>query len=86
MKLILSLLFIPFYCSAAIDVAFIEIRNYEGKIIQLETNGQFAHVAISYQGNWLHAHPYRGVEIVSKEVLEKTGYIKKSLRFQINPL
>ncbi|MEK6773347.1 MAG: YiiX/YebB-like N1pC/P60 family cysteine hydrolase [Bdellovibrionota bacterium] len=76
MKFILLLFLFPVYCFARIDVAFLELRTYDGKVIQLEPNGQFAHIAISYQNKWLHAHPYRGVEIISTEALQKIGAIK----------
>lgn len=76
MKYIVLLLFFPFYLQASIKVAFIELRNYKGEIIQLEPNGQFAHMAVSYRGQWLHAHPLNGVEIISQADLEKIGSIK----------
>ncbi len=76
MKYLLFLLFVPFYSFASVEVAFIEMRDYDGQVIQLEPNGKYAHMAISYRGNWLHAHPFRGVEVVSKEELEKMGEIK----------
>lgn len=78
MKLVVLalLIFMPLSSFASIEIAFLEMRTYKGEIIQLEPNGQFAHVAISYGGKWLHAHPLRGVEIVSQESLEKIGKIK----------
>jgi len=54
-------------------VAFIEIRDRHGNIHQLEPGGRFSHIAISYKGRWLHAHPYRGVELVDSADLEKIG-------------
>jgi hypothetical protein len=77
MKLFLMLIILAHtICLAATDVAFIEIRDYHNQIIQLEPNGRFAHVAISYNGQWLHAHPIRGVEIVSQKEIEKIGRFK----------
>ena len=77
MKFIFQILFLaPIYGLASVNVAFLELRTYDGKVVQLEPNGQFAHMAISYHGNWLHSHPYRGVEIISQEELEKIGNIK----------
>ncbi len=76
MKFILILFLLPAYCFAGIDIAFLELRTYDGNVIQLEPNGQFAHIAISYQNKWLHSHPYRGVEIISTEALQKIGAIK----------
>lgn len=66
----------PFCSNASIDIAFIEQLKPNGQTIKLEPNGLFAHIAISYQGYWLHSHPYRGVELISQSVLEKMGTIK----------
>jgi len=45
------------------EVVFIEAHD-QGRLIQLEPNGRFYHVAIRYQNQWLHAHPHRGVDLV----------------------
>jgi len=81
------LLMAPVYSFAAIDVAFIELRGHDGQLVQLEPNGRFAHVAISYQGGWLHSHPCRGVEVISEDALEKMGSIKAIITIpDLNPL
>ena len=71
------LLLLPFCVSAKVDIAFIVMKDRQGQILQLEPQGQFAHIAISYQGQWLHSHPYRGVEIISTESLEHMGTLRK---------
>ncbi|MGE0632595.1 MAG: hypothetical protein AB7O96_09320 [Pseudobdellovibrionaceae bacterium] len=76
MKYVLLSLFISITGNAAVEVAFIEIRNSKGDVVQLEPDGKFAHMAISYRNLWLHAHPAKGVEIVEREELEKLGPIK----------
>jgi hypothetical protein len=75
MKLLLSLLLLPLFSFASVQVAFLEIRDAKGNLVQLEPGGRFAHVAISYQGQWLEAHPYFGVHLVSFETLKKMGTI-----------
>jgi len=76
-RLIIGLfVFIPFYCPASVDIAFVELRTPAGRIVQLEKDGRFAHVAISFQGNWLHAYPRHGVEIISRADLEKIGAVR----------
>lgn len=65
--------------SAQIEVAWMELRNYHGEVIQLEPNFYFAHIAIKWKGQWLHAHPSRGVEWVSLQQLEGFGKIKEIL-------
>jgi len=60
---------------APAKVAFVQILNPQGAVVQLEPGGSYAHIAISYKGAWLHAHPYRGVEIISSEQLAKMGVV-----------
>lgn len=75
-KYFICILCFPLFVQASIEVAFVEVRNYYGEIVQLEPDGQFAHIAISYRGYWLHAHPLRGVELVSLSQLRKMGEVK----------
>ncbi|OQW53662.1 MAG: hypothetical protein A4S09_07090 [Proteobacteria bacterium SG_bin7] len=77
MKIFYGLLLFPLLSHAAVDIAFLEMRNYKGEIIRLEPSGVFAHIAISYNGAWLHSHPHRGVEIISTENLETMGKVKE---------
>ena len=60
---------------ASVQVAFLEFYTPEGKLVQLEPGGRFAHVAISYRGGWLHSHPFRGVEVITTEGLSRMGKI-----------
>jgi len=60
---------------AKVMVAFIQMRDYYGNIVQLEPGARFAHSAISYKGKWLQAHPYRGVEHVTIDKIQKMGEI-----------
>lgn len=48
----------------AAEVVFLEIHDREGKPIQLEPEGRFAHVAIRTGEKWLHAYPYEGVTLI----------------------
>jgi hypothetical protein len=45
----------------ALEVLFLEKRDANGKLIQLEEKGRFFHVAIKYGECWLHTDTYRGV-------------------------
>jgi hypothetical protein len=60
---------------ASVDVAFVEIIAPDGHLVQFEKNGRFGHSAIFYHGQWLQAHPWRGVELTSKSEVEKIGCI-----------
>ncbi|WP_413289920.1 YiiX/YebB-like N1pC/P60 family cysteine hydrolase [Bdellovibrio sp. HCB337] len=51
---------------AQVQVAFLEGPSQIGR---------FSHVAISYKGQWLHTHPYRGVELVSTVALGHMGVL-----------
>lgn len=79
MKLFIFVLLFTVAVQAKVTIAFIEVRNYYGDLVQLEADGRFAHIAISYNGLWLHAHPIKGVEVVSEEKLQKIGKIKERI-------
>jgi hypothetical protein len=64
---------------AEVRVAFIELRTASGELVQMEPDGRFGHTAISYRGKWLHSHPWRGVEWVSLDVIEKVGKVAEIL-------
>jgi len=71
------------FCSRAsfskTRVAWMELRTQEGKLIQLEPNFYYAHMAIQVGNHWLHANPRTGVELISVEQLERIGKIKEVL-------
>lgn len=74
MKFLFLLLFaLPAW--SQVYVAFIEVRDANGKVLQLENDGRYAHMAISYKGQWLHSYPNRGVELISNNDLEKIGKV-----------
>ena len=49
------------FAHAKVEVAFLQLRHPSGEIVQFEKGGEFGHVAVSYKGQWLHAHPKDGV-------------------------
>jgi hypothetical protein len=71
---------LSFPAYSSVSVAFLEIRKWNGEIKELEPGFKYSHVALQTEGGWLHAHPVRGVEIISDELLEKVGKIRKVLR------
>lgn len=71
----LFLLFLPQILWAQIIVGFVEMRDSQNRLVQLEPGGRFAHLAISYGAKWLHAHPYRGVELITTAELQQMGRI-----------
>lgn len=58
-------------------IAWIELKDKAGDVIQLETDFYYAHVAIQIGTQWLHANPRRGVEMVEQAEVEKLGPIKE---------
>ena len=58
-----------------LKVAFLEVRDARGNLVRVEPNFPWAHMAVSIDGGWLHAHPATGVEWVSGTNLEKYGRI-----------
>ncbi len=68
---------VPFWSDlpAATKVAFLEVRNGRGQLVQLEPRFPYAHMAISIDDEWLHAHPASGVELVSEKALSRYGRI-----------
>lgn len=76
---ILGLLVLSKPLGAKTQVAWLELRDSKGQVIQLEPDFYFAHVAIEVNGKWLHANPRSGVELVSLEDLERVGKIKEIL-------
>lgn len=50
---------------AKVEVAFLILKDASGNIVQFEEGGRYGHVAVSYNGQWLHAHPVRGVELTN---------------------
>jgi len=72
----IALFFFGFFPSvnlqAQVDLAFFKVYRPNGKLLQLEPGGSFAHVAIYAKRGWVHAHPRRGVEWISD--FSKIGY------------
>lgn len=64
---------------AEVRVAFLELRDSRGKLVQLEPGGRFAHLAISVGEKWLHAYPGQGVSFTTLEKLEKIGTVAEIL-------
>ena len=57
------LIFASFATYARVEIAFIPLRDANGTVVQFENGGRFAHVAVSFNGFWFHAHPKNGVEL-----------------------
>ncbi len=73
--IVILLLLLPRVGYPLVKVAFLEVKGPDGKNLELEAGAPFAHLAISYRGQWLHALPAHGVELVTEEQLEEIGSV-----------
>lgn len=73
--------------SHAVQIAFFQSFNSKGEPVIFE--GLYSHAAISYRGQWLHAHPYFGIELTSDlkrfgpyyKIIENPNYPEPSEEF-----
>jgi len=76
--LILILAF-PFPSVAQMRVAFLEVYDSQGKLIQYEPGGRFGHVALEINQKWLQSYPGEGVQLISWQELRKRGVVAQVL-------
>jgi len=73
MKLFIFALIIA--CSQAFslhEIAFFKVYKANGDLVQLEVDGEYSHIALKVNDNWLHSHPLRGVEFINN--LKEAGF------------
>ncbi len=73
LQAILIVLFLPSPMKAEVRLMFLSQKSTQGTPIQFESGGKFVHSAIFYQGQWLQAHPYYGVQLTSLNEVKKMG-------------
>ena len=54
------------------QIAFFKIYKQDGRLLQLEVDGRYSHIALRINEKWLHSHPLRGVELIDS--LDKAGF------------
>lgn len=57
MKWICLILLLVSFSTSAIEVAFLEVHDFNGRPLELEPGARFAHVLVRYKNKWLHSHP-----------------------------
>lgn len=65
-------------CLAKTRIAFLEVYDSKGALVQYEPQGHFGHTAIQYDeigDRWLNSYPGEGVAIISQEQLQGHGKI-----------
>ena len=83
---LLAALFFASLAQAKVQVLFLELRWPDGRVVELEPGGRFGHLAISYQGQWLHAYPTNGVEVVTMAKLRRLGRVIGAIDVDREPL
>lgn len=72
------LLLINFSASAKTRIAFLELYDRHGRLVQYEPGGRFAHTAIQFAETgeqWLNAYPGEGVALISFKELKTRGVV-----------
>ncbi len=73
--------------ASAVQLVFFQSFNSKGEPVIFE--GLYSHAAISFQGMWLHAHPYYGIELTTDlkrfgphyKIIEHPNYPEPSIAF-----
>ncbi|WP_413613365.1 YiiX/YebB-like N1pC/P60 family cysteine hydrolase [Bdellovibrio sp. HCB-110] len=68
-------------------IAFLELYDRNGELVQYEPGGRFSHTAIQFDeigDKWLNAYPGEGVAIVSWEELQHRGVIAEIVEIPQN--
>ena len=86
MKTLIFLLLFGCQSFAQVYLAFVEVKDKNGQIIQYEPQGQFMHMAISYKGYWLHSYPPHGVSLTTLQELQKLGTVTIMPLMDVKPL
>ncbi|WP_413290613.1 hypothetical protein [Bdellovibrio sp. HCB337] len=72
------LLLLSSFAGAKTRIAFLELYDRHGRLVQYEPGGRFAHTAIQFDDigeQWLNAYPGEGVALISWSDLEHRGTI-----------
>ena len=60
---------------ARIKVAFLEVYDFNGKLVQYEPESRFGHSALQVGNLWLQSYPGEGVQLITFEKLQKRGKV-----------
>lgn len=71
---LLLILILSFSAFSQLKVALIKIYRPDCSVLYLEPNFAYAHIAISYEGGWINAHPKHGVQLT--KTLEELDFPK----------
>lgn len=68
---------------AQTQVAFLEVYDAQGHLIQYEPGSRFGHSALRVGSLWLQAYPGEGVRLISWQELQKRGKVAALLTLPI---
>lgn len=74
--ILVFLVLVSLSAQAAQRVAFLEVYDAHGRLVQYEPNSRFGHTALEVNGGWLQSYPGEGVKIVSLKKLKERGVIR----------
>lgn len=72
---------------ATTRIAFLELYDHNGNLVQYEPGGRFAHTAIQFDelgDRWLNAYPGEGVAVISWEQLQHHGVIAEVIEVPLD--
>ena len=73
--LVILRVLLPLMSWARLRVAFVEMQGPNGRRIELEPGGTFAHVAVEYGNHWLQTYPPGPAKLISWETLRLYGQV-----------
>lgn len=65
------------------EIAFLEVYDFQGRLIQYEPGSRFGHTALRVGELWLQSYPGEGVKFVTWEELQKRGKVAAVLRIPV---
>ena len=73
--------------TAGTKIAFLEVYDSAGKLVQYEPNSRFGHSALQVGNLWLQSYPGEGVKLITLEELKHRGKIAEvlDLPLEISP-
>lgn len=84
---IFSVLLTAGIAQAKTRIAFLELYNHRGELVQYEPGGRFAHTAIQFDelgDRWLNAYPGEGVAIITWVQLQNHGVIAEVIEIPVD--
>lgn len=62
------------------EIAFLEVYDSQGNLVQYEPGSRFGHVALKIHDRWFQVYPGEGVKYITQKQLEERGVIAEILQ------